>query len=100
MYESQRLQYQAHRKDNIIKELLPYGLFTVNEAREILNLPAVEDGDKRLQTLNVVSADLADKYQLEGDLDNEGTKDEKDPEQIIKELEAELDKEEEADEGN
>ena len=80
MYESQRLQYtSAQSKTNIIKELLPYGLFTVNEAREILNLPAVEDGDKRLQTLNVVSADLADKYQLEGDLDNEGTKDEKDP---------------------
>ena len=31
--------------------------------------PGVKDGDKRLQTLNVVSADLADKYQLEGDLD-------------------------------
>lgn len=80
IYESQRLQYaSAQSKVNIIKELLPYGLFTINEAREILNLPAVEDGDKRLQTLNVVSADLADKYQLEGDLDNEGTKDEKDP---------------------
>ena len=32
-----------------------------------MNLPAVEGGDKRLQTLNVVSADLADKYQMEGD---------------------------------
>ncbi len=70
IYESQRLQYaSAQSKVNIIKELLPYGLFTINEAREILNLPAVEGGDKRLQTLNVVSADKADQYQLEGDLD-------------------------------
>lgn len=75
MYESQRLQYtSAASKTSIIKELLPYGLFTINEAREILNLPGVEDGDKRLQTLNVVSADLADKYQLEGDAD-EGNSD-------------------------
>jgi len=45
---------------------MPYGLLTVNQALEILNLPAVEDGDKRLQTLNMVSADKADQYQLGG----------------------------------
>jgi len=46
---------------------MPYGLLTVNQALEILNLPSVEDGDKRLQTLNVVDAAQANKYQLEGD---------------------------------
>ena len=49
----------------MIKELVPYGLLTVNEAREILNLAPVEDGEKRLQTLNVVQADKALDYQLE-----------------------------------
>ena len=43
---------------------MPYGLLTVNQALEILNLPSVEGGEKRLQTLNVVSADEAHKYQM------------------------------------
>ncbi|MGR5969101.1 hypothetical protein ACT7C1_16970 [Bacillus paranthracis] len=51
-------------KTKIIKELMPLGLFTINQALEILNLPPVEDGDKRLQTLNVVNAEKADQYQL------------------------------------
>lgn len=43
---------------------MPYGLLTINQALEILNLPSVEGGEKRLQTLNVVSADEAHKYQM------------------------------------
>ena len=70
MFESNRLQYTtANSKVNIIKELMPLGLFTVKQALEILNLPAVEDGDRRIQTLNVVNADLVDKYQLESETD-------------------------------
>ena len=48
----------------MIKELVPYGILTINQALEILNLPAVEDGDRRLQTLNVVNAQKADQYQI------------------------------------
>ena len=66
LFESGRLQFSSNAtKVNLIKELVPYGLLTINQALEILNLPGVEDGDKRLQTLNVVSADKADKYQLD-----------------------------------
>ncbi|KMJ56435.1 portal protein [Bacillus sp. LL01] len=65
MFESNRLQFASNTsKTNIIKELMPYGLFTANQALEILNLPPVENGDKRIQTLNVVNADKADQYQL------------------------------------
>ena len=41
------------------------GLITVDEGREILDLPAIggEEGNKRLQTLNVINANLADEYQ-------------------------------------
>lgn len=69
MIESGRLQISSNAtKVNLIKELIPYGLLTINQALEILNLPGVEDGDKRLQTLNVVDADKANRYQLnEGD---------------------------------
>ncbi|MFB4472723.1 phage portal protein [Oceanobacillus caeni] len=78
IFESNRLQFASNAtKTNILKELTPYGLFTINQALEILNLPPVEDGDKRLQTLNVVNADKADQYQLGGKA-NEGNKDNRD----------------------
>ncbi|WP_028988462.1 phage portal protein [Thermicanus aegyptius] len=67
LLESNRLQFASNTtKTNILKELMPLGLFTINQALEILNLPSVEDGDRRLQTLNVVSAEKADQYQLGG----------------------------------
>jgi len=72
MFESGRLQFSSNAtKVNLIKELMPYGLLTINQALEILNLPGVEDGDKRLQTLNVVNADKANQYQLGGGADAE-----------------------------
>ncbi|CAB3391649.1 phage portal protein [Kyrpidia spormannii] len=65
--ESNRLQFASNAtKTNILKELMPLGLFTINQALEILNLPTVEDGDRRLQTLNVVDASKANQYQLGG----------------------------------
>ena len=65
-FDSGRMIYSNNStKVNLIKELLPYGVLTINQALEILNLPPVADGDKRLQTLNVVNASKADKYQLE-----------------------------------
>lgn len=77
LFESGRLQFASNEsKTNIIKELMPLGLFTINQALEILNLPGVEDGDKRLQTLNVVNTDIVDSYQLDkqkGAKTNEGT---------------------------
>ena len=60
IFESGRLQFASNAtKVQLIKELMPLGLLTVNQALEILNLPGVEDGDKRLQTLNVVDASKA-----------------------------------------
>ena len=65
LFESGRLQFTSNgTKVQLIKELMPYGLLTVNQALEILNLPAVEDGDKRLQTLNVIDAAKANRYQV------------------------------------
>lgn len=91
LFEANRLQFaSAQSKTNIIKELMPLGLFTANQALEILNLPAVEGGDRRLQTLNVVNAELVDKYQLGRALTMRDGKGRKSLEQVIKELEAEL----------
>ncbi len=79
LLEANRLQFASNTtKTNILKELMPLGLFTINQALEILNLPAVEGGDRRVQTLNVVSTDIVDKYQMnkakEGDKQDEGDK--------------------------
>ena len=65
MFESGRLQFTSNAtKVNLIKELMPMGLLSINQALEILNLPSIEGGEKRLQTLNVVDADRAIEYQL------------------------------------
>lgn len=65
VFESGRLQFTSNKtKVSLIKELMPYGLLTVNQALEILNLPAVADGDKRLQSLNYIDAATATQYQL------------------------------------
>jgi HK97 family phage portal protein len=65
LFESGRLQFASNStKTNILKELMPLGLFTINQGLEILNQPTTEDGNRRLQTLNVVDASLASQYQL------------------------------------
>ena len=65
LFESGRLQFSSNAtKVNLIRELMPMGLLTVNQALEILNLPSVPDGDRRIQSLNYVDADKAEEYQL------------------------------------
>lgn len=66
IFESGRLQFTSNKtKVNLIKELMPMGLLTVNQALEILNLPSIEDGDKRLQSLNYVDQAIANDYQTQ-----------------------------------
>lgn len=65
IFESGRLQFTSNKtKVSLIKELMPFGLLTVNQALEILNLPSVQDGDKRLQSLNYIDQATATTYQL------------------------------------
>lgn len=64
IFEANRLAYASNKtKIALLKELAPLGLFTINEGREIFNMAPVEGGEKRIQTLNVVDADKANKYQ-------------------------------------
>ncbi|AWK50478.1 phage portal protein [Clostridium beijerinckii] len=73
LLEANRLQFASNTtKTQILKELMPLGLFTVNQALEILNLPSVEDGDRRVQTLNVASTDIVDNYQMKDKGENDG----------------------------
>lgn len=79
-----RIKYaKTDTKISLIKEAGSLGLITVDEGREILDLPAIggEEGSKRLQTLNVINSNLADKYQGGGNnngqegTSNKGNKD-------------------------
>jgi HK97 family phage portal protein len=64
MFEANRLQYASNTtKISFTNTMITLGLATINEVREVWNMTPIEGGDKRLQTLNVVNADGADKYQ-------------------------------------
>lgn len=69
-FDGGRMLFASNQtKLQMIQQLTPLGLLTVNEAREILNLSPVPDGDTRLQSLNYVDASKANQYQL-GKTDN------------------------------
>ncbi len=66
VFSAERMEFSsADTKIKLLHEAAPLGLITINEARKLLALPPVADGDRRLQSLNYVSAEKADAYQLE-----------------------------------
>lgn len=61
-----RIKYaKTETKISLLREVGVLGIIKVDEGREILDLPALggEEGNKRLQTLNVINSNLADNYQ-------------------------------------
>ncbi|MDA3781204.1 MAG: phage portal protein [Bacteroidales bacterium] len=51
-------------KISLISETKEIGLFSINEARKIFNMPPIEDGNKHLVSLNYINSELASEYQL------------------------------------
>ena len=65
VFSASRLTFASNEtKIAMARDLLPLGLFTVNELREIFELEPVENRDVRYTTLNIVQADNANEYQL------------------------------------
>ena len=65
IFESGRLQFTSNKtKVELIKNIMPMGLLTINQALEILNLPSIKDGDKRIQSLNYIDQASATEYQI------------------------------------
>jgi hypothetical protein len=67
VFEANRLQYMSSAsKINLLKEMMPFGIFDVDEGREIFNMAPLPDGKgkRRLQSLNFVNYDRADMYQV------------------------------------
>ncbi len=72
-FETNRLQFSNNTtKTRMLQQLIPMGILTVNESREMLNLPTVEGGHKRFQTLNVVNSELVDSYQMTSKVEKVG----------------------------
>lgn len=70
IFEANRLQYASTKtKISLTNTLVPIGMLSINEGREIFNLGRVENGDKRIVSLNYVNANKQDKYQV-GEEDN------------------------------
>ena len=63
-FESNRLNYASTKtKVSIMQYLGQQGVLTTNEVREMFGWAPVEDGDKRLVSLNYVNAKKQDEYQ-------------------------------------
>ena len=66
VYDANRLTYaDTATKVELIRQLRPLGILTTNQSLEIMNLPPVEDGDDRVQTLNVANTAIVDSYQAQ-----------------------------------
>lgn len=64
MFETNRLNYiSVASKINIAKQLLPAGILTINDARELFGYAPVPDGDERIVSLNYIKASDQSKYQ-------------------------------------
>ena len=80
IFYSERLQYASWTtKVSAIEKLMSLGLMSINECRGLLGLEPIEGGNKRLQSLNFVDSDKANKYQIgeeekEENLDDKGNK--------------------------
>lgn len=74
VFSAERLTFATNRtKASIINTLLPLGILSINEARTILELSPIEDGDRHLVSLNYVDLSKANKYQL-GEEENDEPK--------------------------
>ena len=66
IFSVDRIQYaKTTTKITLLKELAILGLYTVDEARAILDMSPIggDEGSKRIQTLNVINTNIADQYQ-------------------------------------
>lgn len=75
LFFSERLQYASWTtKVSAIEKLMGLGIMSLNESRALLGLEPIENGNKRLQSLNYVDATKANEYQIGGSEKDETNK--------------------------
>ena len=66
-----RLQYMSNKdKLDVSSQMLDRGIMTINDIREIWNMPPVEGGDRRIIRGEYYDADA--KLEEQGEQDNDG----------------------------
>ena len=71
VFTTNRLQYATLQTRNAIaKDLFDRGIITINEYREFMYMPQIEDGDVRMVSLNYVKADEQSEYQIGSSANN------------------------------
>lgn len=65
VFSAERLTFANNAtKSSLINTLLPLGVISINEARTILELAPIDEGDRHLVSLNYVDLSKANEYQL------------------------------------
>lgn len=83
VFSAERLTFANNNtKARLINTLLPLGVLSINEARTILELSPIEDGDKHLVSLNYVDLSKANEYQLGKEDNYEGKANEDNDQQL------------------
>lgn len=63
--QTSRIRYiGTENRNELLKNVLPMGALTINEARDLMGLAPLPDGDYRIQSLNYATTDLIGRYQL------------------------------------
>lgn len=64
-FSANRLEYSSNAsKRNMVRDMIDRGIMSINEAREILQMPAIEGGDIRLIRGEYILSDLIEQHTL------------------------------------
>lgn len=63
--QTSRIRYiGTANRNELLKNVLPMGALTINEARDLMGLAPLADGDYRIQSLNYATTDVISQYQI------------------------------------
>lgn len=63
--QTSRIRYiGTENRNELLKNVLPMGVLTINEARDLMGLAPLPDGDYRIQSLNYATTDVISQYQI------------------------------------
>ena len=77
IFSAERMTFASNAtKADVISKLMPLGIYSINQACEIMEMPKIDDdfADKHLMSLNYVDIKQANKYQKVDDNENDANK--------------------------
>lgn len=71
-YYNRLLYLATNEKQEMARLATNVGLMSINDIRAMWGLPPIENGNRYIQSLNYVDTDIANNYQMNNEVDNEG----------------------------